>query len=141
MKIRTLGVGVVSLIVLFSIAPHSAFASVATPNCDGGYNSSQTPVLFDPTQEAAEYSADGFLIYHLHLLAPSADGDPIYFSLGYHTDHCNYGTGYTFAPVTLTAGVTDVSIHFTSMTSIEAWDDTHHVLLQSFGPYDGYIPL
>ena len=140
MKFRTVGVAVVSLVTLISFAPHTALAA-PLESCVSAYPTGQTPEVFDPSLEQAEYSANGFLIYRLHLLAPSIDGDSLRINVSYHTDHCEptkSSTGNRL--VTLTAGVEDVSIRFTSLLTYEIWDDTHDTRLEQVGPVDTVVP-
>ncbi len=136
----------VALMVLILAATSSAtpaFASTLPDTC-GAYDSGQSGGIFDPAGDSTEYSSDGYLIYRLHLKNPSAPGDTFNLRFQYFLDTCRDVTLFASGPlVTLPAGVSDVSIRFTSRTEYGIWDDTHETLLNqvSIESYPAYISI
>ena len=130
------------LLAVFLCLPLTTSAATLQDTCPDQYNASQAAVIFDPTQETADYSPDGYLIYHLHLVNPSADGDSFNLRLNYSNDHCEGELRHSdWSLITLTAGASDISIRFTSLLTYDIWDDTHNVLLKQVGPADTTVPL
>jgi pimeloyl-ACP methyl ester carboxylesterase len=144
---RRLGAGLISIIVVFLATTYPAHADLVE-FCPQNYNPSQVPVVFDHSQDSAEYSPAGWLIYRLRLTSPSASGDFFNLTFRYLTDHCETATfPVNTGQIDLAADTVVLSIRFSSMTDYEIWDDTHGALLKSgstigpIPPYASFFPI